>query len=209
MRRGNQRVHVAWPIEECLTAWEQLSAELRTQGFDVQPTGPRDSSFGEGLILEDMDKAVLSIHLLGAAYDPFSERVITLAADLDQQLIFWIATGADTSTDDRQRLLVDAIRRGVRPGSAQKLLPAGWTLLADTGVRRLIDAVITKLRPQAVAAKPAPATAASTATPTVYIVHDATTAEDTKVAQQLKELINAKEHMEIFISAPTCPASPS
>ena len=33
MRRGNQRVHVAWPVEECLTAWEQLSAELRTQGI--------------------------------------------------------------------------------------------------------------------------------------------------------------------------------
>src|SRR6185503_18042599 len=121
MRRGNQRVHVAWPIEACLTAWEQLSAELRTQGFDVQPTGPRDSSFGEGLILEDMDRAVLSIHLLGAAYDPFSERVITLAADLNQQLIFWIATGADTATDERQRLLIDAIRRGVRPGSPQNV----------------------------------------------------------------------------------------
>ena len=204
MRRGNQRVHVAWPIEACLTAWEQLSAELRTQGFDVQPTGPRDSSFGEGLILEDMDRAVLSIHLLGAAYDPFSERVITLAADLNQQLIFWIATGADTATDERQRLLIDAIRRGVRPGSPQNVLPAGWTLLPDTGVRRLIDAVLTKLRPQAVAAKPVAPPA--TTTPTVYIVHDATTAEDTRVALLLKEQIHAKENMEIFISRTDLPS---
>jgi len=203
MRRGNQRVHVAWPIEECLAAWEQVSDELRSQGFDVQPTGPRDTSFGDALIREDMDRAVLSIHLLGSAYDQFSERVVTLAADLEQQLIFWIAAGAETTSDERQRLLIDAIRRGLRPDKSQKELPQGWSLLPDKGVRRLIDAVLTKLRPQAA---PAPATRPAAAMPMVYIVHDATTAEDTQVALQLKEQIHAKENMEIFISRTDLPS---
>lgn len=196
MRRGNQRVHVAWPIERCVPVWEQLSNELRSQGFDVQPTGPRDTSFGEGLILEDLDKAVLSVHLLGDVYDQFSERVVTLAADLEQQLIFWVATGAEATADERQRLLIDAIKRGVRPDNPQKELPAGWSLLPDTGVRRLIDAVLTKLRPQAAPVVAAPLSP----TPTVYIVHDATTAEDTQVAMQLKEQIHRTEKMETFIS---------
>ena len=196
MRRGNQRVHVAWPIERCVPVWEQLSNELRSQGFDVQPTGPRDTSFGEGLIREDLDKAVLSVHLLGDVYDQFSERVVTLAADLEQQLIFWVATGAEATADERQRLLIDAIKRGVRPDNPRKELPAGWSLLPDTGVRRLIDAVLTRLRPQAAPVAAAPLAA----TPTVYIVHDATTAEDTQVAMQLKEQIHDTENMETFIS---------
>jgi hypothetical protein len=196
MRRGNQRVHVAWPIEECLSAWEQLSDELRSQGFDVQPTGPRDTSFGDGLIRDDLDRAVLSIHLLGAAYDQFSERVVTLAADLNQQLMFWIAAGADATSDERQRLLLDAIRRGVRPDPSHRELPTGWSLLPDNGVRRLIDDVLMKLRPQA-SLKPM---SSNPATPTVYIVHDATTAEDTQVALALKEQLHEKEKMEVFVS---------
>ena len=69
MRRANQRVHVAWPVEECLVAWEQLSDELRSKGFDVQPMGPRDDSFADNLLIQDIDQAVLSIHLLGSVYD--------------------------------------------------------------------------------------------------------------------------------------------
>jgi hypothetical protein len=201
LRRSTQRVHVAWPVDECVATWRQLSDELRMQGFDVQPTGPRDSSFGDSLIRDDMDRAVLSIHLLGAAFDPFSERVITMAADFEQQLMFWIASNADATADERQRLLIDAIGRGVRPDTSQKPLPAGWSLLADTGPRKLIDAVLMKLRPQPPAAMPS----AQTAMPTVYIVHDATTAADTQVALRLKEQIREREAMEIFVSRTDLP----
>ena len=156
-----------------------------------------------------MDRAVLSIHLLGAAYDPFSERVITLAADLDQQLIFWIATGADTATDERQRLLIDAIRRGVQAREpTDECCRRAGRCMPDTGVRRLIDAVLTKLRPQAVTAKPAAPPAATT--PTVYIVHDATTAEDTRVALLAEgtDRTRRRRWKSSFL-ARTCPASPN
>ena len=56
LRRANQRVHVAWPVDECLTAWKQLSDELRSKGFDVQPMGPRDASFADKLLMQDMDQ---------------------------------------------------------------------------------------------------------------------------------------------------------
>jgi hypothetical protein len=196
LRRANQRVHVAWPMEECLAAWQQLSDELRSKGFDVQPMGPRDVSFADKLLMEDMDRAVLSVHLLGSTYDEFSERIALLAADLDHQLMFWMTSGADATSDERQKALINAIRSGVRPDKADRELPQGWALIADAGVRKFIDAVVTKLRPQ-----PPPATAtAPSGTPTIYIVHDATTAEDTKVALDLKDQIGQREKMNVFVS---------
>ena len=116
MRRAHQRVHVAWPSDNCLLTWRQLSDELITQGFDVQPTGPRDSSFGDSLLRVDIDQAVLSIHMLGAAYDPFSEHVIHVAADLERQMLFWVSGEAHEQRDDRQQALIDTVGRGFRPG---------------------------------------------------------------------------------------------
>jgi TIR domain len=196
MRRANQRVHVAWPVDECLTAWEQLSDELRSKGFDVQPMGPRDASFADKLLMADMDRAVLSVHLLGSVYDQFSERIALLAADLEHQMIFWMTSGADTTSDERQKALINAIRSGVRPDNAEREWPHGWSLISDAGIRRFIDAVVTKLRPQ----PPAAPVATPADTPTIYIVHDATTAEDTRVALDLKEQIGRHEKMEVFVS---------
>jgi hypothetical protein len=202
MRRGNQRVHVAWPVEECLAAWEQLSDELRCQGFDVQPTGPRDASFSERLLLADMDRAVMSVHLLGSVHDPFTERMALLAADAEHQLVFWLASSAETTPDERQRALIEAIRSGVRPDNRAREWPQGWSLIADAGIRRFIDAVVTKLRPQPPAA-PVPI---STDVPTVYIVHDPTTAADSTVALELKEQIGRTEQMEVFVSRADLPS---
>jgi hypothetical protein len=196
MRRANQRVHVAWPVEECLVAWEQLSDELRSKGFDVAPMGPRDASFADKLLMADMDRAVLSVHLLGSVHDPFSERMALLAADLEHQMIFWMTSGADTTADEKQRTLIESIRRGVRPDNTAREWPHGWSLIADAGVRKFIDAVVTKLRPQ----PPAVPVSAPPDTPTIYIVHDATTPEDTRVALDLKEQIGRHEKMEVFVS---------
>jgi hypothetical protein len=195
MRRASQRVHVAWPGEECLTAWEQLSTELRGKGFDVQPTGPRDTSFADKLLMEDMDRAVLSIHLLGSKYDEFSERIALLAADLEHQIMFWTSPGAESTSDTRQRTLLDSIRKGVRPDNVSAEWPRGWSLISGTGIHRFIEAVTTRLRPkQDVPQLP------TTDAPTVYIVHDPTTADDTKVALDLKDQILRREKMEVFVS---------
>lgn len=196
LRRANQRVHVAWPVEECLVAWQQLSDELRSKGFDVQPMGPRDASFADKLLMEDMDRAVLSVHLLGCVHDPFSERIALLAADLEHQMMFWTSSGAHTTTDERQKALLAAIRSGVRPDNAQREWPQGWSLISDAGIRKFIDAVLTKLRPQ----PPVVPAAAPADVPTIYIVHDATTAEDTRVALDLRDQIGRHEKMEVFVS---------
>src|SRR6185436_15745850 len=103
LRRAHERVHVAWPEEECLVAWQQLNDELRSKGFDVQPMGPRDVSFADKLLMQDMENAVLSVHLLGSVYDQFSERMALLAANLEHQMMFWMTSGAESTTDERQK----------------------------------------------------------------------------------------------------------
>jgi hypothetical protein len=203
MRRGNQRVHVAWPVDECLNAWEQLNNELRSKGFDVQPTGPRDTSFAEKLLLEDMDRAVLSVHLLGATHDPFTERVALLAADLEHQMIFWIAGGAEHTADAKQKALLDAIRAGVRPDDPRREWPAGWSRIADKGIRSFIDDVLIKLRP----APAAPSMAASAGGGSkIYIVHDPKTPDDARVAMELRDQIGRHEKMDVFVSRDDMPS---
>jgi hypothetical protein len=201
MRRGNQRVHVAWPVEECLTAWEQLSDELRSKGFDVQPTGPRDTSFADKLLLADMENAVLSVHFLGSTYDLFSERLALLAADLEHRMIFWIAGGAESTADPKQKALLEAIRAGVRPDNPTREWPAGWSRIADKGIRSFIDDVVTKLRPAPVA----PHVAAGGGGSSVYIVHDPKTADDMRVALELKDQIGRHEKMDVFVSRADLP----
>ena len=100
------------------------------------------------------------------------------------------------TADERQKALIDAIRSGVRSDDAKREWPHGWSLIADAGVRKFIDAVVTKLRPQP---PQAPVTAPSDM-PTIYIVHDATTAEDTRVALDLKDQIGRHEKMQVFVS---------
>jgi len=78
-------------------------------------------------------------------------------------------------------------------------LPGGWSLITDTGIRKLIDTVVTRLRPQSTSAS-APEAQAKSGKPTVYIVHDATTAEDTKVALEIGDQIARLEKMEVFVS---------
>jgi hypothetical protein len=142
------------------------------------------------------------VHLLGSVYDEFSERIALLAADLEQQIMFWMTSGAENTVDAKQRALIDAIRRGVRPDKPTVEWPHGWSLIADAGIRKFIDAVVTKLRPQEHAA-PVPT---SSDAPVVYIVHDATTPEDTRVALELKAQLDRAEKMNVFVSRADLPS---
>ena len=197
MRRASQRVHVAWPATECVGVWREVTAELRAKGFDVQPTGPRDPSFHERLLRDDMDRAALSVHLLGTRYDAFTRRVAILAADGEYPMAFWIADTSDTAIDKDQRGFLESIRAGLRPENESRELPPGWWLMGDVNIRRFIAAVIAKLRPL----PPGPDDGSDDVSK-VYIVHDSTTVEDAKVALHLKEQIREREKkMEVFLSS--------
>ncbi|HEY2289589.1 MAG TPA: toll/interleukin-1 receptor domain-containing protein [Thermoanaerobaculia bacterium] len=181
LRRERERVFVASPAEDCLDAWKQLQEELRNQGYDVQPPGRRDDAFADDLIRGEMEHALLSVHLLGSAYDPFTERQIRIAADLEQQGLMvwvWIKPGAEAAADTDQARLIKILGAGWRPDRPDTALPSNWMLLRDLPPRRLIDETLASLKPR-FTSLPQPFSAGASHT---YI--ETNTQEETRIASE-------------------------
>lgn len=201
LRRQRERVFVGSPQDECVQIWRELGEELRTLGYDVQPPGRRDASFADELVRQEMNGAKLSIHLIGSAYDEFIERQIVLAADLEHRLVFWLAADSQSTGDPRQRELVTTVRDGKRPRASNRTLPDGWMLLRDISPRKLIDEVLAVLKP-----KPAASVPRAGDLRHVYIIHDATTQDDTQIATTLKEQLSRREGFEVSLSRADLPS---
>jgi hypothetical protein len=197
LRRQRERVVVASPSKECRTVWEELRKELHVKGYDVQPEGPRNSGFGDKVILKEFKGALLSVHLLGTVYDSFVQHQIQLAADLGQRLMFWLASSVE-AVDAEQARLIAALRNGHRPDRPDITLPAGWDFLPPMTPRDLMQAVLEALKPKPPQDLEPPPLASGA--PHVYIVHDATTPEDAQIAAKLQEEIHTREKMEVVLS---------
>ena len=118
-------------------------------------------------------------------------------------MMFWLSSGAESTSDARQKAFIDALRSGVRPDNAAREWPRGWSLIADAGVRKFIDAVVTKLRPQPTAA----AALAPGDTPTD--LHRARRDDGRRHAgsrSNMKEHICQHEKMEVFVSRTDLPS---
>jgi hypothetical protein len=229
LRRQRERVVVASPAKECQAVWKELRKELHVKGYDVQPEGFRNYAFGDPLILKEFKDALLSVHLLGTVYDEFFQHQIQLAADLEQRLMFWLASDVE-AVDAEQARLIAALRNGHRPDRPDIELPSGWEFLPPLTPRGLMEAVLEALKPQPQdlpppprdlppqsprdmspppprdLPHPPPASGASGA-PRIYIVHDSTTQEDARIAATLQEEIHTREKMEVILSRADLPSS--
>lgn len=204
MRRERERVFVASPVEECQKVWKELREELHAKGYDVQPEGLRDAGFGDELIHSELEDALLSVHLLGRVYDPFVQRQVQMAADLEQKLIFWLESGAEATVEPEQARLLATLRNGQRPDRPGIALPHGWEFLPPLTPRGLMEAVMEALKPkppQILTPQPLIGEV-----PRVYIVHDATTEEDAQIAASLQNEIREQEKMEVFVSRADLPS---
>ena len=194
LRRHRERVFVASPTDDVVEIWRQLRDELASQGYDVQPLGRRSEDFDDGLLRSEMDSALLSVHLIGAAYADFTLRQLQLSADLDQRLLLWLATGVEQSARPEQGGLLQALGDGKLPGRGE--LPDGWILLRDLTPRKLINEVLAALKPK----QPSAMKPRNGAPPRVYLLHDATTDADARVAIDLRQRIADTEQMEVFLA---------
>ena len=118
MRRRLQMVFVASPADDVFDAWNRVRNQLNDDRYDVRPDGILNVGYDDKVILRDIENAVLTVHLLGPAYDAFAERQLRLAADAGRRQLIWFSKGTDRpdEVDPKQWKLLESIRR--REGSA-------------------------------------------------------------------------------------------
>lgn len=198
MRRSREAVFVAGSTEETLQAAGELRRELRAQAYDVRPDALPDEGYGDDLLQRELKPVLLSVHLLGAAYDPFAEHLIDLAIQLGKRLVFWLTPEAEESQDARQRNLIDQIRAGSKQAGE-------WALVRNRSSRAVIQDIMGMLRPKPLGAPTAAPPARNDEAAKVYVLCDPRTAEDAERAREIQAQIRAKENMQVDLPAIAAP----
>jgi hypothetical protein len=188
MRRQKERVYVATPAQDCFEHWEGLRNELLRQGFDVQPDGPRDAAFEDSVLRAEMNGSVLSVHMFGACYDPFSAHQVGLATDLGNRLLVWVPKEEWPRAHEKQKVLVEGLRQGRAPDGRE--LPPGFVILDGDYRASLVPEVLAVLKPRPAEASTA---AAPGAAPKVYLLCDPTSGDDAAFARQLRAAMVRRE----------------
>jgi hypothetical protein len=191
MRRRLQKVYVASPADDVVDAWHRVRAQLNDDRYDVRPEGRLNAGYDDKVLLRDIESAVLSVHLLGPAYDAFCEHQLQLAAEAGRRRLIWFARGTNTpeQVDPRQWRLLESIRemRDVRTG-------VDWF---PGTVQEMIVQIQSALRPKA-----AEASAETSPDTSVYLLHDPTTRKDAEFAEALRADLRQHEKLNVVFPPP-------
>jgi hypothetical protein len=191
MRRRLHKVYVASPADDVVDAWQRVRAQLGDDQYDVRPEGRLNAGYDDKVLLRDIESAVLTVHLLGPAYDAFSARQLLLAAEARRRRLIWFARGTDTpeTVDSRQWRLLQSIRE-MRDAST------GVDWFSGT-VQEMIVQVQSALRPKAAetAAEMSPGTS-------IYLLHDPTTRKDAEFAEALRVDLRQHEKLNVVFPPP-------
>jgi TIR domain-containing protein len=197
MRRRLQKVFVAAPAEDVSDAWNRVRKQLLDDRYDVRPDGVLNAGYDDKVILREVENAVLTVHLLGAAYDAFAERQFRLAAEAGRRQLIWFSKGTEREdqVDAKQWRLLESIRK-------KEGLQTGFDWFLGT-IQEMIAQVQVALRP-----KKAEAAAEPGAGTRVYLLHDPTTRVDAEFAAGLQAQLREKEKLDVvFPPAGLCTAT--
>jgi len=186
MRRKGEVVFVASPAEDAFEAGNDLRNELMAQGYVVRPEGPLDRFYSDKAIKSEIEPALLSVHLLGNEYDEFAARQVKLAVELGKKVLFWLPRGAIQSSDARQRELLESIRNAVGITSPFEVFEGGAT-------RNMITEVLHALKP------PLPLATPTATGPSIYLICDRSTPEDSAFSEALRDAIQPKEGVTVML----------
>jgi hypothetical protein len=187
MRRRREAIYVAAAADDMLDEWTALRNELEAQGFNVRPEALVDSTFDEEVLREEIERATVSVFLLGGKHDGFVDRQIELALELGRPVLTWVHPGKSKSADRKQAALLELIREGT-------VFPKGSQMLGGASIRDLIRDLLELLKPRPEA--PAlPATAGDRGK--IYLLFDPTTRQDTQFADELEKFIRTR-HLTVF-----------
>jgi hypothetical protein len=194
MRRRRERIFIATPTDDCLPDYDALRSELRDLGFDTRPDGLLGPAFADSLIQREVEKARLTVHLLGPKYDAFVEHQIDIAAESGSEMLLWITKNGLQTTDSKQQDLLERLRTGER-------LAKKFTLLEGSNRRTMIEQVLEALHPSQAQPVAAPVPQRSR----VYLLCDPTTSEDATFAAALQSEIVQREKFDVQLPSRDLP----
>ena len=87
MRRSREAVFIAGTTRDCAQARGELWRELKAYGYDARPDGNPDRGYSDLYLKQELDRALLSIHVLGGVHDRFVEKQIDVALEMGKPLL--------------------------------------------------------------------------------------------------------------------------
>src|SRR5262249_6114613 len=125
MRRQLQMVFVASPADDVGDAWDRVRQQLRADRFDVRPDGRLGAGLEDRVILRDIVKAFVAVHLPAPAYAPFAERPLQSAADAGRRQLVWFAKGTEREdqVDPKQWKVLESVRKHQAPAGTLDWFP--------------------------------------------------------------------------------------
>ena len=91
LRNAHLPVYIAKPSTDLDKSFEGLRKELHARGYRVLPG---DRIWTEKAVSVEVARAALSVHMLGAQFDPFVSRQAELARDREIPMLLWLSTDA-------------------------------------------------------------------------------------------------------------------
>ncbi|HEY7336605.1 MAG TPA: toll/interleukin-1 receptor domain-containing protein [Bryobacteraceae bacterium] len=169
----SQELYLAPGAIEMYKERDKLERELKDRGFAMKPEVLLGPGFGKASVRNAMDKVSHVIFILGAEWDPFIGTQIEAAQELGKPVLFWVQPGgSQKSLAERMHGLYDGAER-----------------LGGHSIRELIPQLIEKIKPR----KPVEAPAAGSGVKRVYVNHDDTLPEDSRLAAQVANLIRERK----------------
>jgi hypothetical protein len=187
MRRLGEAVFIAAPAQDIFDPYENVRNELGAQGYVVLPEGPLDKFYSDKAVKREIEPALLSIHLLGSKYDEFAMRQLRIAGDLGKKLVVWFSKGALQNADEAQKKFVESVRTA-------EGLSFPFALFEDIPVRKMIAEVLHALKPHITKH-----IAQTGDGPSIYLICDRSTKEDSDFAESLRETIQSKEGLRVLL----------
>jgi hypothetical protein len=195
LRRSCQAVFTATPADDALEDWGSLRDELRAQGFDLRPEGPRDPyTFTEDFVRQEIEEAILAVFLVKQDFDPFVELQLKFVRQLNVPAVFWLPPPSTTIRDPLQQRFVEDIRSG-------RNNPPGSSIIETPTIRGMNQNL-----KQILLAPRLPPPPEKTEKPTVYLLYDDTSEKDTPLASSVRNSL-AGANLEVVETASSTAAT--
>jgi hypothetical protein len=122
--------------EDCAKTWNSLANELKARNFRHIPRIIRPSE-SDDQIIDEVNTAPLSVHLIGAPWNSRAERRLRLAQQVGRPVLVWISPAARRVATQDQGAFLDTLASA-----------GGVDVLEKSGIQAIKEIIDLRLKPQ-------------------------------------------------------------